>query len=54
MSEYVLRLKYEFFGSEHMKESFKGFPALLPNFIVSNIKDVLGNIVKVGGYHKRL
>ena len=55
VSEYVLRLKYEFFSSEHRKECFKGFPPFLPNFIVSiNIKDVLGNIVKVGGYNKGL
>ena len=46
MSEYVLRLKYEFFAPEHMKERFKGFPAFSPNYIV-------GNIVKVGGYHYR-
>ena len=45
VSEYVLRLTYEFFGGEHMKECCKcGHAFLCPYFIV-------GNIVKVGGYH---
>ena len=44
LSEYVLRLKYEFFGAEHMKACFTYCHAFLLNFIV-------GNIVKVCGYH---
>ena len=35
VSEYVLRLKYEFFGAEHMTECFKCGPALFHQILSS-------------------
>ena len=47
VSEYVLGLKYEFSGAEHMKECFKCGLAFIHQ-ILSSVTS------KVGGYHKPL